>query len=591
MGRPLARRRTPRDTPWSQRLAASLRTLHLNLAKSEPSGLGWVLLAVCLSAPWLIPVHTEPWPTLYSEVAAGLVAVPLAVWALGARRGRLELDALSIGFALVALVPLLQAAYGLFAFPTEAPVVSLYLVGLALAVAVARRSEAYAPGRLPDALFAGLVIASLASTALALAQWLYLDWGPLLAAIPGGVRTVANVGQTNELSTLLVWGLVGLWWAHLHRRIGGGVAVLAAATVLVGVASTQSRTGWLAVGLLLITAVVSPAPLGSAKHRVAFIGLGLWFVVLVLGWPAATQLVEGGEALSLDERLSAGQRPEIWAMMIDGIQHRPWFGYGWNQGRLVQLGELPNYADLKIGVQHAHNLVLDLMVWNGVPLGLGLTALLGAWFWWQLRRATTAAQILLILALSTFMLHCMLELPHCKAFFLVPAALMMGTLNARSALPVMVRMPRAAATLGVVVLAGALVLMWIEYRRIEVDLQAYRMRAARIGNLPPPPAPDILVLSALQSALVNLRIEPRADMDVKDLDRLRLTAIRYPIESALFRYAKAAALNGQPRAAQESLSRWCLLFPRERCDVARSAWGEFVTEHPEIGPVPFPTSR
>ena len=302
-------------------------------------------------------------------------------------------------------------------------------------------------------------------------------------------------------------------------------------------------------------------------------------------------VAEVGDTLGLDARLPVDPRLEIWAMMIDGIGHRPWFGYGWNQGRLVQLGELPNYADLKIGVQHAHNLVLDLMVWNGVPLGLGLAALLGAWFWWQLRRAATAAQILLILALSTFVLHGMLELPHSNAYFLLPAAWMMGTLNARSALPVMLRVPRAAAALGVAALAGVLVLMWVEYRRIEVDLQAYRIRTAWSGIAPAPPAPDIHVLSALQSALVNLRIEPRAGMEAKDLERLRLAATRYPIESALWRYAKAAALNGQPRAAQESLSRWCLLFRKERCDVARSAWGEFMTAHPEIGPLPFPTFR
>lgn len=563
----------------------------MNLAKNEPTGLGWVLLAMCLSVPWLIPVHTEPWPTLYSEVAAGLVVVPLAAWALVARRTRLKLDALAIGLALAAVVPLLQAAGGLFLFPAEAPLVSLYLVGLAVAVAVARRSEEYAPGRMPDALFAGLLIAALASTALALAQWLHLDWAPLLAPIPGGVRTVANVGQTNELSSLLVWGLIGLWWAHWHRRIGGVVSVLAAAFLLVGVASTQSRTGWLAVGLLLLTAVVSPAPLESAKHRVAFIGLGFWLMLLVLGWPAATHLIMGGEALSLDAQLSVGQRPEIWAMMIDGIRHQPWFGYGWNQGRLVQLRELPNYTELKIGIQHAHNLVLDLMVWNGVPLGMGFAALLGAWFWWQLRRATTAAQTLLLLALSTFMLHAMLELPHCKAFFLVSAALMMGTLNADSGLPILLRLPRAAGVLGVVALAGALALMWVDYRRLELDLQAYRMRMAWPGIRPAPPAPDIYVLRGLQSALMNLRIEPRAGMEVEELERLRLTANRYPIESALFKYAKAAALNGQSNSAQESLTRWCLLFPRERCEVARTAWDEFMTEHPEIGPVPFPIFR
>lgn len=561
----------------------------MNFIKKETTGLGWTLFAIGLSVPWLIPVHTDPWPTLYSEVAAGLVLLPLAVWLFGVRCGRLEIDALTIGFALAALVTLVQAACGMFLFPAEAPVVSLYLAGFAMVVALARRAEEAVPGRLPDVLFAGLVIAALVSTALALAQWLHLDWGPLLAAIPdAGARTVANVGQTNELSTLLMWGLVGVWWAYSQRRIGGTVSLLAAAFVLLGVASTQSRTGWLAVGLLLVTAMASPARLESAKHRPAFILLGLWFITLVAIWPVATRLI-GGEALSLDAQLMVGLRPKIWAMMLDGIGHQPWLGYGWNQGRLVQLGELPNYAELKIGVQHAHNLVLDLVVWNGVPLGLSFAALLGTWFWRQWRCTTTAAQALLLLALFMFMLHAMLELPHCKAFFLMPVALMMGILNAHSGLLVVFRIPRAVAGLGVAALAGVLVLTVVDYRRIEVDLQAYRMRMAWNGIQPVPPAPVIYVLGGLQTALVNLRIEPLAGMEVEVLEHLRITATRYPIEPVLFKYAKAAALNGQPEAAQESLKRWCLLFNEERCDLARSAWDEFKKGHPEVEFLPFPS--
>lgn len=556
--------------------------------KNSQTSMCWILFSVCMSIPWLIPIHTDPWTTLFNEVAAGLVVVPLAIWALLARRGDLEMDAVSSVFAFTALIPPLQAAFGLFLFPAEAYVVSLYMVGMALTVAVARRVESDCPGRLADALFAALLIAALVSTALALAQWLSLDWGPLLAAIPEGFRTVANVGQTNELSSLLVWGLVGLWWAHLQRRIGGGVAALAAMMLLVGVASTQSRTGWLAVGLLVATAVWSPAPLQSGKHRVAFIGLALWFILLVAVWPLATNLLSWGESRSLNETMSSGLRPQIWAMMIDGILHRPWFGYGWNQGRLIQLAELANYADLKIGVQHAHNLVLDLFVWNGIPLGLGLVTLLTAWFWWQLRRASTAAHVLLILAVSTFMLHAMLELPHCKAFFLVPAALMMGILNANSALPVVLRVPRTLAFLCSSAIAVSLVLVWIDYRRIEVDLQSYRLRMAWHGIGTEPPAPNIYILSALQTTLRDMRVEPSSGMDAGDMERLRRLANRYPIESTLLRYARAAALNNQPSAAQETLLRWCLLFPNERCDVARTAWEEFNAEHPEIKLVPFP---
>jgi hypothetical protein len=133
--------------------------------------------------------------------------------------------------------------------------------------------------------------------------------------------------------------------------------------------------------------------------------------------------------------------------------------------------------------------------------------------------------------------------------------------------------------------------MWVDYRRIEVDLQAYRMCMAWSGIRPVPPVPPIYILGGLQAALVNLRIEPRAGMEVNELDRLRVTTNRYPIESALFKYAKAAALNGKHGDAQESLTRWCQLFTQDRCDVARTAWSEFLSEHPEIGVVPFPIAR
>lgn len=560
------------------------------LARREPTGLSWILLTLCFTVPWLIPAHTEPWPTLYSEVASGLVLLPLAIWLLAKHKTFLKFDFLAVGFFMAALVPPLQAAAGLFIFPTEALVISIYLAGFSLVVVIARCTEDVLPGRLPDTLFSSLFIAALVSTGLALAQWLHQDWGPLLAGIPGGgTRTVANIGQTNELSTLLVWGLIGLWWAYLHQRVSGGVAVFAAGFILIGVASTQSRTGWIAAGIVLMTAFIAPRSLGLSKNRYVFAGLGIWFLLLVLSWPTATGLIESGNALSLKAQLSAGIRPDIWSMMIDGIIHRPWVGYGWNQGRLVQLNELPNYAELKVGVQHAHNLVLDLMVWNGVPLGLSFVTLLGAWFWWQMRRATTAEQMLLLLALSTFTLHTMLELPHCKAFFLMPAALMMGTLNARSGLIIAMRVKRYLVILGVIVIAIALVLTWVDYRRIEVDLQAYRMRMAWSGIKPAPPEPDIYILNGLQSALVNLRIEPKANMDSEVLERLRITATRYPIESVLFKYAKAAALNGNTKAAQESLRRWCLLFSKDRCDVAKNAWSDFLDEHPEILKVPFPS--
>lgn len=551
------------------------------------TGVGWSLLACAFALPWLIPVHSDPWTTFYSEVVAGLVVLPPALWVV-TRPVRMDFDLLSLGFAAAALIPLLQAAGGMFAIPAEAPLISVYLLGCAASVAVARSCERVVPGRLPDALFAGFIIAALVSTALALAQWLLLDWGPLVAGISTGTRPVANVGQSNELSTLLLWGLIGVWWTQTRRYVGGSVAVCAAAMLLLGLASTQSRTGWLAIALLLTVAWVAPASLGTAKHRLVFAGLGLWFGVLAFGWTFATALVGAGGAESLSSRLTSGLRPEIWSLMVDGIGNRPWLGYGWNQGRLVQVDELPRYPELTMGIQHAHNFVLDLLLWNGIPLGFLIVALLGIWFWWQVRRSESAEQILILLVIGTFTLHALLELPHSKAFFLIPVALMMGILNARSKLLAPVRLARPVSAVFMVSLAGVLLLALKDYRAIELDLQSQRLRAARIGVRPPAPPPDIYILNGLQAPLLNLRIVPREGMPESEIERLRLTARRYPIEPALLRYAKAAALNGRPAAAQEALSQSCMLISRGYCDKLRVAWGEFASEHPGVELVPFP---
>jgi hypothetical protein len=77
-------------------------------------------------------------------------------------------------------------------------------------------------------------------------------------------------------------------------------------------------------------------------------------------------------------------------------------------------------------------------------------------------------------------------------------------------------------------------------------------------------------------------------MPESEIERLRLTARRYPIEPALLRYAKAAALNERPAAAQEALLHSCQLFSRTYCDKLRTAWGEFASQHPGVDLAPFP---
>ena len=562
--------------------------------RAAPTDLFWVLWTCAAALPWLLPAHLPPWPTFDAELIAAAALLAAAGWALWAVRGRWQVDALAAGFVLAACVPPLQALCGLLAFPAEAALASLYLTGFALALLVARHAEEAAPGRLIEALLASLALAALLSTGMALCQWLNVDIaGALVAGLPAGGRPAANVGQINNLATLLAWGLVALWWAYAHRKLGAAVGTLGAAFLLLGLALTQSRTGLLAAALLGAAAWFQ-APQGAQPRpsRAAVLGLALWLAILVFAvGPMGAWLLDAG-GRSLQDQVSPGKRPEIWRLAFEAIAQHPWIGQGWNQGVPAHVALAERFPALHVTVQHMHNLVLDLMLWNGVPLALLMIAGLVLWFRQQWRGRLSQDQRLLLLALGVFVLHAMLELPHVLAFFLVPVALMMGTLAAWRPARTLLRLPRPAVGVLVALHALALVLMFADYRRIEEDARAARFRAARIGFIPAPPAPEVHLLAGLQDAMTQLRQEPERGLSDAQLAAWRKAVVRYPSFGSLIRYARAAALRGEVDEAQWALRTLCLLDSEASCAQAQRHWQALIGEgFPELEKVAFPTPR
>ena len=71
--------------------------------------------------------------------------------------------------------------------------------------------------------------------------------------------------------------------------------------------------------------------------------------------------------------------------MLDAISRAPWLGYGWNEMSVAQSLVAPDHPAVREMVDHSHNMLLDLMVWNGVPLGLLMFGVFVWWFWRHLR--------------------------------------------------------------------------------------------------------------------------------------------------------------------------------------------------------------
>jgi O-antigen ligase len=514
---------------------------HQRNTVNEPTGLGWSLWVVFAALPWLQPMHGEPWPAFYSEALAAGALLMIGAWAVLTQRGRWTIDALGAALLALAAVPLLQATFGQFVFVGEAWLVTLYLLAFALTVLVARRAEPLAPLRLADALFASIAVASLVSTGLTLYQWLEQDWLGTFVHFPlVGGRAYANLGQPNNLATLLCWGLIAIWWGHSRDKIGATTATLAATFLLLGVVLTRSRTGWLEVGLLAAAALYLRRRHAARPSIAVVLALLGWFVLLAVGLDPLAQQLTGDVPMGLRDQASAGKRPAIWQLALAEIAQRPWLGYGWNQGVPAHMSLAERFPDLRIIIQHAHSLLLDLLVWNGVPLGLAIVAALAWWTRAQWRACHTQAQRLLLLALGVLLVHAMLELPQTYLFFLLPAAVMMGTLAALQPSRPIFTLPRPVIAVAVVTLSAALLLIVRDYSRVEVDLLAARIRAARIHN-PHPLAPaQPIVLGFLHSALERLRTQPTRELSDDELVQMRRTIIRYPSLGGMHRPRRCA---------------------------------------------------
>lgn len=551
-----------------------------SLIKADPgAGIGWMLWSMAVATPWLIPIHSLPWPMFYPEWVMAAVMLPIAGWTLVRGRSKpWSADALTVAVAAAASVPLLQAAMGQFVFPGEAFLVASYLSLGALTLLVARHAQSVAPGRLIDAMLNGVAIAAVASVGLCLCQWFQIDaYAPFVAAQIVDGRMVANLGHPNNLATLLAWGLVAIWWAHLRARVGAVVGALAAGFVLVGLALTLSRTGWLLVGLIALVALRAHGRWAGAPTRSVILGLSAWFMMLLIVVGPLRELVApAAPVLSSEPRLSAaGDRPMIWLLALHEIANSPWIGYGWNQIVPAQVRMAAELPGLGTTVGHAHNVLLDLLLWNGVPLGMVMIAGLGWWFRKQIKAPRTPERVLILLALAVFAIHAMLELPHAYLFFLLPVAVMMGTLASPGH---GWTDPIARSVVGALVAVYSVLLsvVFIDYVRIQEDLWVHRMRAVKIRNLTPPPT--IRVLTGLQGALISLRIPPRDGMTVTELDTLRSTLHRYPTSDGLLRYAMAAARNGRPHDALWAMELLCKLHSASVCAASLDRWNAAAEE-------------
>jgi O-antigen ligase len=550
------------------------------------------LITMCLA--WQMPGHYFPWAGFQQDTAAA-VGAELAALAVvvTASKWPVRVPALALTAVLLALVPMLQWSIGFVPYLSDALVPAAYLVAFGATI-ITGLQLARSSSRFVGALFATFGVGAFVSAGLGLAQWGGLGPYGFLEALGHDNRVFANFTQPNHLASLLALGAVALLWAYERRRIGGFVASFALGFLAWGLVMTQSRVAWLSVLLFVALSLAYRRRLALRTTAMATVGASGIFVAMVLAWvPLNARLQSGVGTATLAERMQSGYRLIHWETLWDALLRSPWVGYGWMQVPSAQQAAVLDHPPTFEQLGSSHNQFLDLLLWNGLPLGL---LVIGVIVWWAVSRMRRCADVdswAFIAGLGVLFAHSMVEFPLQYAYFLLPAALMIGAIEARQPQPdAFVRLSIGRGTYASVALALAVLLGFIATEYFDLEEQVRRVRLREVGVIERPGwearVPDVPLLDAQREYVRMWLLVQHEGMTPTELDWLRTVTRRFPTPPALTRYAFAAGLNGRADEASRALKILCYEHLPRHCDDARKRWEKAVEQHPTLAAIPFP---
>lgn len=556
------------------------------------------LAAVLLSMVWLVPNHQLPWTTFHHELVAALALGSmflLLVWQ--ARQGAQMPLAAALLF-LLATIPWLQWGAGLLPKFGIAFVSSMYIAATGAAVVLGFSARGAAAGRLMDIFTAALIVAVLGNLPIQLIQWFqwYSDditsiQSMLVTPIGRESRPSGSLLQPNLLATLQVWALLGLTWWRVERRLPGLVFTAGFALVLIGLGLTQSRAGMLEMALCA-------AVLGFFARR--WVGLGVcaaWVLMLavLIVWSLNFQHVAEwlGVKGAAEGRLSAidGARIDAWRAFGLAVLDSPWWGYGVSDVGYPYFLHADSHPQIYIGQRfgHAHNLLLDMALWVGIPLTLLLTLTAAVWGWRRLEDARQQPALFIpLLVIATLMVHAMLELPHHHLYMLMPAGICIGVVcrvtNARSVLQLG---GSGALAVGLCICTVAGSVAW-DYFPYQERYTEWRFDNLGIGYRLDRPIKPPLLLDQLHDELVLYRIDYSQPIPPDRLDWLDETARAVTTAPAIYYTARAFVIAGRLEEALVWMRRFNAITPPDMVDQTRAIWARDQGKYPQLRSLDWP---
>ncbi|MDN8245098.1 Wzy polymerase domain-containing protein [Acinetobacter baumannii] len=515
------------------------------------------LAAILLGSAWLSPFHYNPWVMFSSEMstfAAGL-SVLAALFYQNIKIPRAQI--LLLPFTLI---PIVQWGCGLVFDLSTALLSTFYLLGFWFMVLAGYNLSLDQKKR--DQIFSGfsllVIITSLFTSLIAIFQWLNIESHLIYTLHLIGNRPYGNFGQPNNMATFLIIGLLGCLYLYEKNKVTVWLLLPSALIILFTIALSQSRTSWIVFPFLFIYWVVKQ--FGKQK-RFRFVQGLLWclafFLIAGLILPYITQFIEFStnteitETSSFVARAGSGhERIGMWIQILHAIAQQPWLGYGWSQTSVAVVDSI-QYGTVHVWFNSAHNVLLDIIIWNGIPIGIVIIAYFTCWFLWLNQQAKETISIIAIMMVCTVLIHAMLEFPQRYAYFLLTCGFLLGIIQAQT--PVLK---------GIVLNKQVLRLIWgislILLLAIWRDYNVYVTNSNLLFKNKQPNAEvlgsnQIFVLTQFEQRLKWIEMKPETTLSDADLavwgNFVKNKATPYNLR----KYAQLLAYNGKVEQAEQQI--------------------------------------
>lgn len=418
---------------------------------------------------WVITDHYAPWNTFHQEFLALAGMFLLFPWKNNLQISLLVKVFITIWCSIIMLQILTDRIYfGDFIFGMGV----IFILSMAYLCGVQHPNQKDV--NITTIFYAAILAASLAGTVVGLSQWRGVSAGLLSLPSPSG-RVYGNMAQPNQLATLLVLGIISLLYFDITRKVRIYWTLAAALALSFTLAATESRTGALSFSVLMVLVFIfrKRPPIGKTLRWLlpAF----AFFWIIYSSWSSLTT----GSSRS-GVHFNPSGRFELWEQMFMAIKMKPWLGWGW-----LQLGDA-QYSVMKtsslhanINIDHAHNLLIDFLVWFGVPVGFTLIAILFIWLVKSIQHIIKNPQnldaLMAFLMLTPLGIHSLLEYPFAYIYFLIPIGFFIGVIDRLK-----IKNSDKSNIEGRAILAFSLVTLCfsiavtINYMRIEKDFFAAR---------------------------------------------------------------------------------------------------------------------